>query len=175
MRILGVDPGSVVMGYAIIDVPDGNTVDFVMMDVLRLNKISDQASKLRIVLEEMNYIITSFRPNVLAIEAPFQGKNPQSMLKLGRVQGVAMAVAMLNNLPVFEYSPRTVKQTVTGTGAASKETVARFLHNITQQDFSQPKYLDATDALAVAICHQIQSKPNRIEVHSQKKIKKSAS
>jgi crossover junction endodeoxyribonuclease RuvC len=169
MRILGVDPGSIVMGYAIIDVPDGNTINFVEMDVLRLNKISDQANKLKVILEEINYIIFSFKPDVLAIEAPFQGKNPQSMLKLGRAQGVVMAVAMLNNLPVFEYSPRTVKQSITGTGAASKETVARLLHNITKQDFSQSKSLDATDALAVAICHQIRSKPNRMEINYQKK------
>jgi crossover junction endodeoxyribonuclease RuvC len=171
MTILGIDPGSLIMGYAVITISEQNAPVFVEMDVLQLNKISDQSMKLKTILERVQSIISKHKPDVLAIEAPFQGKNPQSMLKLGRAQGVAMATAMLNNLTVFEYSPRTVKQTVTGSGASSKEVVQRFLHHIIDKDFDNPKFFDASDALAVAICHHLQVKNERIPTQNTSKKK----
>jgi crossover junction endodeoxyribonuclease RuvC len=175
MTILGIDPGSLIMGYAVITISEKNTPVFVEMDVLRLNKISDQATKLKMILETVQSVISKHKPDVLAIEAPFQGKNPQSMLKLGRAQGVAMATAMLNNIPVFEYAPRTVKQTVTGSGASSKEVVLHFLHHIIEKDFDNPKFFDATDALAVAVCHHLHSKNERIPNQNPSKKKKNSS
>jgi crossover junction endodeoxyribonuclease RuvC len=123
--------------------------------VLKLNKVEGHALKLKNIFEQTFSLISQFHPDELAIEAPFYGKNVQSMLKLGRAQGVAIAAALSQSIPVFEYSPRKVKQSITGKGSASKEQVAAMLQTLL--NFTEmPKHLDATDGLAVAMCHYFQ-------------------
>lgn len=152
--ILGIDPGTNILGYGIIH-QQGSGIKLLAMDVLRLEKERDQALKLKKIFETVVLLIEKHRPDELAIEAPFFGKNVQSMLKLGRAQGVAIAAALSRDLPVFEYEPRRIKQSVTGKGAASKEQVAGMLQRIL--GFKEiPKHLDATDAVAVAVCHYFQ-------------------
>jgi crossover junction endodeoxyribonuclease RuvC len=149
--ILGIDPGTNIMGYAIVHF-SGNKATFQLMDVIKLSEITDHPLKLKKIFERVLQIIDTYHPDELAIEAPFYGKNPQSMLKLGRAQGVAMAAALYRNIPIFEYSPRKVKQSITGNGNASKEQVAAMLNRML--NFGEvPKFLDATDALALAVCH----------------------
>ncbi len=153
--ILGIDPGTNIMGYGIIKVSGINAV-FLDMDVLILKKIPDHFFKLKNIFEETIRIIETFKPDEVALEAPFYGKNVQSMLKLGRAQGIAMAAALHRNLPVFEYAPRKVKQSITGNGTSTKEQVAIMLQRILSIK-STNTLLDATDALAVAICHHFNS------------------
>jgi crossover junction endodeoxyribonuclease RuvC len=149
--ILGVDPGTNLLGYAIIAVK-GREIEVITLGVLKLAKYSDQYAKLQKIFEKMSALIEQYKPQEFAIEAPFFGKNVQSMLKLGRAQGVCMAAALHHNLPVAEYSPRRVKQSITGRGAASKEQVSGMLHHqIRFEDLTSS--LDASDALAVAMCH----------------------
>ena len=149
--ILGIDPGTNIMGYGIIH-NKGNKIELITMDVVKLGKMPDHPMKLKGIFEAVDGLISKHRPDELAIEAPFYGKNVQSMLKLGRAQGVAMAAAISHSVPVFEYSPRKVKQSVTGRGNASKEQVAAMLFRL--MGISEaPDFLDATDALAVAVCH----------------------
>ena len=124
------------------------------MGVLKLGRIDSQALKLKKIFERVLEIIETYKPDELAIEAPFFGKNVQSMLKLGRAQGVAMAAALYREIPIFEYSPRTIKQTITGNGSASKEQVMKMLQAMLHFD-EVPDFLDASDALAAAVCHQI--------------------
>lgn len=149
--ILGVDPGTTVMGYGIIHVK-GKQLTLVNFGVIHLNKISNHPDKLKRIFDRMDGLIREFKPDEMAIEAPFFGKNVQSMLKLGRAQGVAIASSLSHNLPFEEYSPRRIKQAITGSGAASKEQVAAMLQKMLKFD-EMPKYLDATDGLAVAVCH----------------------
>jgi len=152
--ILGIDPGTNIMGFSLIKV-QGKSVNVLILDVLRLEKIATHTLKLKKIFETSLRIIEQYHPDSLAIEAPFFGKNVQSMLKLGRAQGVAMAAALYRDIPVFEYSPRKIKQSITGKGAASKEQVAAMLSNLIH--FENPtNFLDATDALAVAYCHYLQ-------------------
>lgn len=152
--ILGIDPGTSIMGFSVIKA-QGKTVNVLILDVLKLEKIDSHPLKLKKIFETTLRIIEQYHPDSLAIEAPFFGKNVQSMLKLGRAQGVAMAAALYKNIEVFEYSPRKIKQSITGKGAASKEQVAAMLTNLIS--FSNPTdFLDATDALAVAYCHFLQ-------------------
>ena len=152
--ILGIDPGTNVMGYGIIEIT-GSKVELLSLGVLKMHKDDDHALKLKQIFEYICSLIGQYHPDELAIEAPFFGKNVQSMLKLGRAQGVAIAAALSNSMPVFEYSPRKIKQSITGKGAASKEQVASMLqHMLTIKEM--PKYLDATDGLAVAMCHHFQ-------------------
>ncbi len=125
------------------------------MDVIKLNRLSDPYLKLKTIFEETLAVIEKYKPDELAIESPFYGKNVQVMLKLGRAQGVAIAAALYKSLPVFEYSPRKIKQSITGKGNASKEQVASMLARLVAIDTS-PEYLDATDALGVAVCHYFQ-------------------
>jgi crossover junction endodeoxyribonuclease RuvC len=161
--ILGIDPGTTILGFALLDVslPQGKLLN---MGTLRLGKIKEHANKLKTIFEKTLQIIEIYQPQELAIEAPFYGKNPQSMLKLGRAQGVVIAAAMYKGLTVFEYSPRKIKQSVTGNGNASKEQVAAMLRNMSL--IQEKRYpLDATDALAVAVCHHLQ---NRIISAEQK-------
>ena len=120
--------------------------------VVQLSKLSNQPDKLKRILERINGLIQEFKPDEMAIEAPFFGKNVQSMLKLGRAQGVAIASCLQHNIPYEEYSPRRIKQSITGSGSASKEQVAFMLQKLLNFD-EMPKYLDATDGLAVAVCH----------------------
>ncbi len=152
--ILGIDPGTNIMGYGLIHNKDNN-IKFITMDVLKLNKFNTQALKLKKIFESTLNIIDKYKPDELAIEAPFFGKNVQSMLKLGRAQGVAMAAALYKDIPIFEYSPRKIKQSITGNGNASKQQVAKMLYNLLIIK-EVPEYLDSTDALAVAVCHYFQ-------------------
>lgn len=152
--ILGIDPGTVVMGYGLIKVT-GSSLKLVEMDVLKPGKVDDPYKKLQLIYNTVSGLIIKYKPDVFAIEAPFFGKNVQSMLKLGRAQGVAIAAAMRHGLDVTEYSPKKIKQSITGNGNASKEQVLKMLQRLLQFD-TDPKYLDASDALAVAVCHYFQ-------------------
>jgi len=153
--ILGIDPGTVVMGYGLIEVT-GSKLKLLELDILKPGKVDDPYKKLQLIYNTVSGLIIKYKPNVFAIEAPFFGKNVQSMLKLGRAQGVAIAAAMRHGLEVTEYSPKKVKQSVTGNGNASKEQVLKMLQ--TMLNFKDdPKYFDASDALAVAVCHHLQS------------------
>ncbi|MCQ2298508.1 MAG: crossover junction endodeoxyribonuclease RuvC [Bacteroidales bacterium] len=156
--ILGIDPGTQILGYSILKVED-NKPELVLMDVLYLKKIPEFNLRIRHIFDSTLRLIDMYHPDHLAIEAPFFGKNVQSMLKLGRAQGVAIAAAMSRDLSFTEYEPATIKQTVTGNGNAAKEQVAQMLRAILKFP-DEPKYLDATDALAVAYtCHMIESNP----------------
>jgi len=161
--ILGIDPGTTVLGFALLD---ATTTHGALLDIgtFRLSKIKEHADKLKAVFENTLQLIDVHQPQILAIEAPFYGKNPQSMLKLGRAQGVVIAAAMYKGLDVFEYSPRKIKQSITGNGNASKEQVAAMLQNMNLIEANKQP-LDATDALAVAVCHHLQ---NRITTVGQK-------
>ena len=155
--ILGIDPGTTILGYGLIEV-QGKQMKLVALGVLRLDKIEDHHLKLQKIFERCIELIDGFHPDELAIEAPFFGKNVQSMLKLGRAQGVAIAAALSRKIPVMEYAPRKIKQSITGNGAASKEQVAAMLQRVLQiPDADMPEKLDATDGLAAAVCHFYQS------------------
>lgn len=152
--ILGIDPGTIVMGYGLIEVK-GSTMSLLEMDVLKPGKVADPYKKLQLIYNTVSGLIIKYKPDVFAIEAPFFGKNVQSMLKLGRAQGVAIAAAMRHGLDVTEYSPKKVKQSVTGNGNASKEQVLKMLQRLL--NFKEDtKFFDASDALAVAVCHYFQ-------------------
>ena len=151
--ILGIDPGTMVMGYGVIK-EMGKNMELLTMGVINLKKLDNQALKLKKIFERVLEIINEYHPDELAIEAPFFGKNVQSMLKLGRAQGVAMAAALYRDIPIFEYSPKTIKQTITGNGNATKEQVAKMLHFMLKFD-EDPEFFDATDAVAAAVCHAI--------------------
>lgn len=158
MLILGIDPGTRILGYSLLDT-EGGRLQIVAMDVLYLKDIPEFNLRIRRIFESTVRLIDSFHPDHLAIEAPFFGKNVQSMLKLGRAQGVAIAAAISRDLSISEYEPSTIKQLVTGNGNASKEQVASMLRSILGFT-DEPRYLDATDALAVAYtCHLQLSNP----------------
>lgn len=149
--ILGIDPGTTIMGFGIIQVVK-NQMKFVQMNELLLNKYDDHYLKLKLIFERTIELIDTYKPDELAIEAPFFGKNVQSMLKLGRAQGVAMAAGLAREVPITEYQPKKVKMAITGNGNASKEQVAKMLQQLL--NFRElPSHLDATDGLAVAVCH----------------------
>ena len=163
--IIGIDPGTNILGYGIV-LCSGNKMSLIEMDVLKLGNHTNHALKLKSIFEELSIIIDKHKPDELAIEAPFFGKNVQSMLKLGRAQGVAMAVGLSKGIPIFEYSPKKIKQSITGKGNASKEQVASMLLRILNIK-EVPKYLDATDGLAAAVCHYFQKgKPEQGESYS---------
>jgi len=149
--ILGIDPGTVVMGYGLIKIVDRKPI-LLDLGVLKPGKIKDNHKRLQLIFNTVSGLVTQFSPTDFAIEAPFFGKNVQSMLKLGRAQGVAIAAAMRHGLEVTEYSPKKVKQAVTGNGNANKEQVMKMLQTILRFKDS-PKHFDATDAVAVALCH----------------------
>jgi crossover junction endodeoxyribonuclease RuvC len=153
--ILGIDPGTNITGYGVIKA-SGVTPHLVTLGVIDLSKFGDHYLKLKHIFERTVGLIEEYHPDELAIEAPFYGKNVQSMLKLGRAQGAAIAAALSRSVPIFEYAPRKIKMAITGQGAASKEQVAAMLRNIlkfTEEDI----ILDATDGLAAALCHYYQS------------------
>lgn len=154
--ILGIDPGTTIMGYGLIEIIEKQP-RLITLGYIELHKIKDHYEKLQRIFERTLMLIDEFHPQELAIEAPFYGNNVQSMLKLGRAQGVAISAALHCNLPVYEYAPRKIKQSITGQGNASKEQVARLLQNILQIS-EMPGNLDATDGLAVAMCHFYQKK-----------------
>lgn len=155
--ILGIDPGTVVMGYGLI-AANNNDIALIEMGVLHLAKYKDHAERLHRIFAKTESLIKAHKPESMAIEAPFFGKNVQSMLKLGRAQGVAMAAGMTNGLLAIEYAPRKVKQSVTGRGDASKEQVWEIIKQVLHLQADDFGYLDATDAIAVAICHHYQNR-----------------
>lgn len=149
--ILGIDPGTTIMGFGILKVKD-KKMNLVQMNELNLTKYKDHYLKLKLVFERTLSLIEEHSPDEIAIEAPFFGKNVQSMLKLGRAQGVAMAAGLSREIPITEYSPKKIKKSITGNGNASKEQVAKMLQNLLAIK-NLPKNLDATDGLAAAVCH----------------------
>lgn len=155
--ILGIDPGTLQMGFAVLKSHSDKHLEFIYMDVLNLTKIKDPALKLKKIFETTFQLIKQYHPDAVAIESPFFGKNVQAMLKLGRAQGVAIAAAMVREVAIFEYAPRKIKQSITGKGTASKEQVSLMLQRFMLFDASKHK-LDATDALAAAACHAFQNK-----------------
>lgn len=153
--ILGIDPGTIVMGYGLIAV-SGQKARLIAMGVIHLDKLEDHYLRLKRIFDRVSGLVEEFAPDELAIEAPFFGKNVQSMLKLGRAQGVAMAAALKYGLPITEYVPMRIKQAITGYGTASKEQVAGMLQRYLKIPAEQmPKELDATDGLAAALCHHL--------------------
>ena len=149
--ILGIDPGTTIMGFGLIKV-NGKSMEFLQLNELLLKKYDDHYLKLKLIFERTIELIDSFHPDEIAIEAPFFGKDVQSMLKLGRAQGVAMAAGLSREIPITEYSPKKIKMAITGSGNASKEQVAKMLQSLL--DLKElPKNLDSTDGLAAAVCH----------------------
>ena len=155
--ILGIDPGTAVMGYGLIR-ECGSKIELISLGVVKMDKIDDHMLKLQRIFEKTQALIDNYKPDCMAIEAPFYGKNIQVMLKLGRAQGVAMAAGLTRNIDITEYAPRKIKQAITGNGNAGKEQVAAMLQSLLK--FSEtPDFLDATDGLAVAVCHSFQRSP----------------
>ena len=149
--ILGIDPGTTIMGFGLIKVL-GKQMHFMQLNELQLKKYDDHYLKLKLIFERTIELIDTHHPDEIAIEAPFYGKNVQSMLKLGRAQGVAMAAGLSREIPITEYSPKKIKMAITGNGNASKEQVAKMLQSLLQLK-ELPKNLDSTDGLAAAVCH----------------------
>ena len=167
--ILGIDPGTLVMGYGLIAINKSN-ITLVEMGVLQLSKYDDHAERLHLIFKKMDSLIKMHQPVAVAIEAPFFGKNVQSMLKLGRAQGVAIAAAMMSGLHAVEYAPRKIKQSITGRGAATKEQVYQMLQHTLKFE-EDVRFMDATDAVAVALCHHYQ---NRLPIAKKTTVKKTA-
>ena len=163
--ILGIDPGTNIMGYGLLKVVDGKA-KMITMGVIDLRKFPDAYLKLGHIFERVTSIIDGFLPDEMAIEAPFFGKNVQSMLKLGRAQGTAIAAAIHHGVPIHEYAPLKIKMAITGNGSASKEQVAGMLQRLLKFDEdAMTKFMDATDALGAAYCHFMQM--NRPESQAQ--------
>jgi len=151
---MGIDPGTAVMGYGVI-LEKGNKTELISLGVVKMTHLDDPFLKLQRIFEKTVVLIDQYKPDVLAIEAPFYGKNIQVLLKLGRAQGIAIAAALSRNISVTEYAPRKIKQSITGNGNATKEQVAAMLQRLL--NFKEtPEFLDATDGLAVAVCHSFQ-------------------
>lgn len=163
--ILGIDPGTRILGFGVIRVFDRG-VEYLDMGVVNLKNVKDHFVTLKTILQEVTGIIDKYNPDELAIEAPFYGKNVQVMLKLGRAQGAAIAAALRREIPIFEYAPRSIKLAVTGKGAASKEQVAVMAQRLLGIDIPQ-EYLDATDALAIALCHHYHSSSPLLKAASE--------
>ena len=156
--ILGIDPGTTIMGYGIIHIK-GKNMELIQMGVLHLSKLGSHELKLKRIFERTLQLVDEYKPDEFAVEAPFFGKNVQSMLKLGRAQGVAMSAALYRNIPIFEYAPKKIKLAITGKGTSSKEQVAAMLKSLLNIK-EMPKHLDATDGLAAAVCHHFQRNPS---------------
>jgi len=156
VKILGIDPGTNVMGYGLIEIVD-NKPRILQVGVIKTTGFADHYQKLRHIFDRSDSLLNELKPDELAIESQFYGKDIQAMLKLGRAQGVVLGLALSKNIPVFEYAPLKVKQSITGMGRAAKEQVAFFLKNMFSMT-ELPKELDATDAVAVAVCHYLQMK-----------------
>ena len=155
--IMGIDPGTQVMGYGLLLV-QGKKLSVLQYGVIHLAKYSDRALKLKKIFERVSQLVEQYMPDEMALEAPFMGKNVQAALKLGRAQGVAMSAALVRQIPISEYAPRKVKQSVTGSGNASKEQLAKLLEKQLNFQFQETDPLDASDALGVALCHYFQGK-----------------
>ncbi len=179
--ILGIDPGTNIMGYGAIHIV-GKEIKLLGAGIISMQKIKDHPLKMKRIFEGTSELLEQFKPDELSIEAPFFGKNVQSMLKLGRAQGIAIAAALVRNIPIFEYSPKSIKQSVTGNGNATKEQVASMLQKLLAPpksppsggtfDFSALRYLDSTDALGAAVCHFLKGSLRAIESNSGKAKKK---
>ena len=152
--ILGIDPGTTILGYGILK-ESGKEISLISLGIVKLGHLSNQALKLQQIFKKTEALIKAYKPDCMACEAPFYGKNVQVMLKLGRAQGVAMAAALAYDIPIFEYAPRKIKQSVTGNGNATKEQVSAMLKSLLKFE-ENPQFLDATDGLAVAVCHSFQ-------------------
>lgn len=172
---MGIDPGTTITGYGILHC-EGNKMRLHHYGIIDLRKIeNDHASKLKRIFERTLGLIEEFLPDELAIEAPFFGKNVQSMLKLGRAQGVAMAAALYREIPIVEYAPRKVKMAITGSGNASKEQVNSMIETILKFKFDHENFpLDASDGIAVAICHFLQNRLPQKQIIAAPKKKKSS-
>jgi len=151
MRILGVDPGTLITGYGIVDF-ENNEIKHVASGIIKINAYKEQAKRLQVIYAEINSLIKKFRPNEFALETAFYGKNVQSTLKIGYARGASMLVAIHNDLPIKEYSPREIKKAVVGNGAASKNQVQFMMKKLLCLKNNKIKF-DETDALAVAVCH----------------------
>jgi crossover junction endodeoxyribonuclease RuvC len=162
--ILGIDPGTTIMGFGLIRVVD-KKMELLQLNELLLQKYKDPYIKLKLIFERTVELIDHYHPDEMALEAPFFGKNVQSMLKLGRAQGVAMAAGLSREVPVTEYAPKKIKMAITGNGNASKEQVAKMLQSMLSIK-KMPKNLDATDGLAAAVCHHF----NKGNTRAQKKL-----
>lgn len=177
--ILGIDPGTNIMGHGAIHL-QGKKIKLLGAGIISLQKIKDHPLKLKRIFEGTIELIEQHKPDELAIEAPFFGKNVQSMLKLGRAQGIAIAAAIVRGIPVFEYSPKSIKLAVTGNGNASKEQVAAMLQKLLAPpesspsgrtfDFTELRYMDSTDALGAAMCHYFQQ--NSISLQNNSAVNK---
>jgi len=159
--ILGIDPGTNIMGYGAIHII-GKETRLLGAGIVSMEKLKDQALKMKRIFEGTSDLLEQFKPDELAIEAPFFGKNVQSMLKLGRAQGIAIAAALVRGIPVFEYSPKKIKQSVTGNGNATKEQIASMLQKLLFIK-NLPHYLDATDALGAAMCHHFHNNTHSLQ------------
>lgn len=166
--IIGVDPGTVIMGYSIVHIIKSK-VEPIVLDVLKFNTKLDHYTRLSHIFDELSKVVELYKPDEMALEAPFFGKNVQSMLKLGRAQGVCMAAALSKKIPVFEYSPRLIKQSIVGNGNASKEQVSGMLQSI--YPGVNHTYLDASDALATAVCHHVQTSSPALPKHGTSRKK----
>lgn len=162
--ILGLDPGTNIMGYGIITIKSSK-INLLQFGVIHLGKVDSHELRLKKIFDRVLSLIDEYHPDEVALEAPFFGKNVQSMLKLGRAQGVAMSAALYREIPIVEYAPKKVKQSVTGNGNASKEQVAKMLMMLLSIK-EVPKLLDATDALAVALCHHYNNGQEKTKVKS---------
>jgi crossover junction endodeoxyribonuclease RuvC len=161
--ILGIDPGTIVMGYGVLHI-ESKKPKLVTMGVLKLNKFENHYLRLQHIFDRVTQLIDSYHPDELAIEAPFFGKNVQSMLKLGRAQGVAIAAALNRDLPICDYAPLKIKMAITGNGQASKEQVAGMLQRMLHiPDENMLPQLDATDGLAAAFCHYLETSHPKFE------------
>ena len=162
--ILGIDPGTNILGYGLIGIR-GKKITLMSTGVVKMSKLENHQLKLKKIFESITNLIEEDYPDEVAVEAPFFGKNVQSMLKLGRAQGVAMAASLVKDLPIEEYSPRKIKQSITGNGASSKEQVASMLLTILKLK-ALPEELDASDGIAVAVCHYFQNNQIRKSSYS---------
>ena len=167
--ILGLDPGTNIMGYGLIQ-SSKNNIELIQYGVLNLKKQNDHIKKLQLIFESVNELIEEYKPNEISIESPFFGKNVQSMLKLGRAQGVAMVAGKINGIKIAEYAPRKIKKSVTGNGNASKEQLSKMIKKILNLKGNIDKKLDATDALGAALCHYYQKSNNESPRKSWKKF-----
>ena len=168
-RIMGIDPGTNYMGYGIIEV-EGNALRSVVMGDIDLHTMSDPYRKLHYIFERVGKLIDDYEPREVALESPFFGTNVQSMLKLGRAQGVAMAAALHRQKEVFEYAPSRIKQAIAGSGSASKEQVAAIVKRMLKVEY-MPRRLDATDGMAVAMCHYFTARTPISEAMGPKRVK----
>jgi crossover junction endodeoxyribonuclease RuvC len=167
--ILGIDPGTSLLGYGLIHIKEKN-ISLIKMGVIHLSKLQSHDEKLKKIFSRILNLVDEYKPNEVAIEAPFYGKNIQSMLKLGRAQGVAMAASLYRNIPIFEYAPKKIKMAITGNGNASKEQLSEMIKKILNLKGNIDKKLDATDALGAALCHYYQKSNNESPRKSWKKF-----